>query len=278
MTLDSSGTHSRETIEAGESLISKGFNGRTPVRTQNVRHFPDRRSFVNGILTGLPPSVFDKISPHLRLVDMRRDEYLYQPEDRIEYIYFPETAVFSEYQMLDDGRTIEIALMGRESVIGLTSVFSRCGAANWTQVCLAGTVLKIESEFVRRVIGGESAVKALLNNQINSYIRHISHKVICNTHHSVEERLCTWLLMLGDRCGTGLLKLTQEQIARVLGVYRPSVTCIARSLRTRGLIDYVRGKLIIRNREKLVSAACNCYREFSAGTIGINYSQKSAIM
>jgi CRP-like cAMP-binding protein len=277
MTLDSSGTYSVETIATGEGLISRGFDGRTRDRVQNIRHFPDRRSFVNGILTGLPRSVFDKISPHLRPVDMRRDEYLYQPEDRIEYIYFPETAVFSEYQMLDDGRTIEIALMGRESVIGLTSAFSQCGAVNWTQVCIEGTVLKIESEFVRRVVGVESAVKALLNNQINSYIRHISHKVICNTHHSVEERLCTWLLMLGDRCGMEL-KLTQEQIARVLGVYRPSVTCIARSLRTRGLIDYVRGKLIIQNRAKLINAACSCYGEFSAVTEQFNYSQKATLM
>lgn len=269
MTLNISRVYSEEI-----DILPTGFR---PVQTQNIRRFPDRRSFANGILNSLPRAVLDGISPYLRTVYMRCDDHLYQPEDRLDYIYFPETAVFSEYQMLDDGRTIEIALIGNESAIGIASAFGSCETANWTQVFMTGTVLKMESQLFRRLIGHESEVKALLNNRINSYIRHISHKVICNTHHSVEERLCTWLLTLDDRCGKEL-KLTQEQIAKVLGVYRPSVTCIARSLRERGLIDYVRGKITIRDREKLVSAACACYREFSLPTERINYSQKATRM
>jgi CRP-like cAMP-binding protein len=181
----------------------------------------------------------------------------------VDYIYFPETAVICQYQMLEDGRTIEIALTGKESAVGIPSVFAPCDAINWTQVCTDGTALKIESEFFRIAAGREGAVKALFNDHLNSYIRHISLKVICNTHHSVEERLCSWLLMLSDRVGTASLKLTQEQVARVLGVYRPSVTCIARSLRDRGLIDYVRGKITVRNRQELVRAACACYGNFA---------------
>jgi CRP-like cAMP-binding protein len=229
---------------------------------QNIRPFPERRVFINKLLAALPQPVLDKISRYLKPVSLRRDEYIYQPDDRVDFVYFPQSAVFSGYQMLNDGRTIEIALTGSESAIGIPSVFSRCRATDWTQVCTAGTALKIDSEIFRAAAALESPVKALLNDQINSYIRQISNKVICNTHHSVEERLCTWLLMLGDRCGTASLKLTQEQIARVLGVFRPSVTCIAQNLRERGLIDYVRGRVILRDREELIKAACSCYAEF----------------
>lgn len=250
--------------------ISRGYSAETGVQstgysthqTRNVRHFPDRRTFTNWILNSVPRVVLDKLSPYMRSVYLRCGDHLYQPEDPVDYIYFPETAVFSEYQMLDDGRTIEIAMMGRESVIGAAAVFGPCTAVNWVQVCVAGTAFKIESELFRKIAGIDSPVKALLNEHINSYIRSISCKVICNTHHSVEERFCTWLLMLSDRSGAGLLKLTQEQIARVLGVYRPSVTCIARDLKMRGLIDYVRGKITISDREKLEEAACGCYGEF----------------
>jgi CRP-like cAMP-binding protein len=277
VTLDISQTFLTAQDAAVESPLP-GRNYAKPRPARNVMHFPARQSFANGILAELPKALLDKISPHLRLVDLRRDEYLYQPEDRIDYIYFPETAVFSEYQMLDDGRTIEIAMMGKESVIGVASMFGPCTAVNWAQVCAAGTAMKIESELFRRVAGTESAVKAMLNDQINSYIRSISHKVICNTHHSVEERLCSWLLMFSDRCVAGPLKLTQEQIARVLGVYRPSITCIAGDLKHRGLIDYVRGKINIRDRDGLIRSACACYREFSVVANRQNFCGKVARM
>jgi CRP-like cAMP-binding protein len=219
-------------------------------------------------LNELPQAVLDQISRHLKPVYLKRDQHLYQPDDVVDFVYFPESAVFSGYQMLNDGRTIEIALTGSESAIGLTSVFSKSRAADWTQVCIAGNALKIDSEIFRSIITFDSSVKALLNEQIDAYIRQITNKVICNAHHSVEERLCTWLLMLEDRCRTGALKLTQEQIARVLGVYRPSVTCIAQNLRDRGLIDYVRGRIALRNRKELIKTACCCYAEFQIDRSG----------
>jgi len=85
--------------------------------------------------------------------------------------------------------------------------------------------------------------------------------VACNAHHSVEERFSTWLLMLQDRCPVHRLKLTQEHIARVLGVYRPSVTCIAQEMRERRLIDYVRGNIVIADREGLKKRSCSCYTD-----------------
>ena len=99
---------------------------------------------------------------------------------------------------------------------------------------------------------------------MDHYIRQISQRAICNMYHSVKERLCTWLLLVQDRCGKKTLKLTHEQIARILGVYRPSVTCIALEMRKDNLIDYSRGGLSIRNREKMEDSACDCYLELAA--------------
>lgn len=271
MTLDISQPYLRDGRTGAGGGIAAGPETRSrPNPMLNIRRFPDRRPITNRILTALPRTVLDKISAHLRSVYLRRDDHLFQPEDNIAYIYFPETAVLSDYQMLNDGRTIEIALTGSESAVGIASVFGPCRAANWTQVCAAGTALKIESTFFRNVVGRESAVKELFNDHINRYICLISHKVICNTHHSVEERFSVWLLMLADRFGLEPLKLTHEQIARMLGVYRPSVTCIAQSLKERGIIDYTRGKIMIRDRKKLEGSACACYREFGAWPLGNN--------
>ncbi len=243
-----------------------------------VLPYPHKKPAGNRLLASFPRAVYERIARNLRTVYLRRDDYIYRPGDRMEHIYFPQTAVFSEYQMLDDGRTVEIALVGHESAVGLMSAYSNSDAVNWTQVCVAGMALKIESDYFRYEIERETSVKTLLNDQLHSYMKFISQKVICSAHHSVEMRLCTWLLMLADRCGTGPLKLTQEHIARVLGVYRPSVTCIARGLRKQGSIDYVRGNVTIRDREKLQETACGCYREFCGEKEDLFLPAKSAEM
>ncbi|MFN6965059.1 MAG: Crp/Fnr family transcriptional regulator [Pyrinomonadaceae bacterium] len=220
----------------------------------------------NAVLRHIPLATLKRLQPHLKRVELALDEFLYRPDEAMDVVYFPETAVISEFQILDDGRTIEVAMTGGEGAVGLLSIFSDCRAANWTQACAPGAVLKIQAEVLRRELTSNDAAQPVISTVIGSYVRQIAQKAACNAHHSVEERLCTWLLMLQDRCRTDRLRLTQEHVARVLGVYRPSVTCIAQALRDDGLIDYVRGYIIVKDRERLESRCCGCYAEFSRST------------
>jgi len=217
---------------------------------------------VNAMLRQVPPTVFRRLQGHLKRVELALDDYLYRPDEELDFIYFPETAVISEFQILDDGRTIEVAMTGSEGAVGLLSAYSECRAASWTQTCAPGTALKIQSDALRREFMSNEVVQPIVSSVLCSYIQQISQKAACNAHHSVEERFCTWLLMLQDRYPGDRLRLTQEHIARVLGVYRPSVTCIAQGLRDDGLIDYVRGYIIINDREGLEQRCCGCYSEF----------------
>ncbi len=214
---------------------------------------------------GLPAVLLSKIRPFLKHTQLYKDEYLFQQDDRVEFIYFPETAVISEFQMLEDGRTIEVAVTGAEGAVGISSVWSTSTAVNCAQVCVGGDAYKIETELLERELTYTRPLQRWLHDQINSYIKQISQKVICNTHHAVEERFCTWLLMLQDRSKKNKFNLTQEYIAGVLGVYRPSVTCMAKSLREKSAIDYVRGQIFITDRQKLKKMACDCYTEVSIG-------------
>jgi len=217
----------------------------------------------NDLLKRMPGSVLRKLEPHTKKVSFASGENLYRPDEEIESVYFPETAVISELQILEDGRTIEVSITGHEGAVGLLSLFSAGRSANWVQVCGPGTALKVSRGALKKETVGLEWVNTLFHEHIQSYIRQISQKVACNAHHSVEERFCAWLLMLQDRSPRGRLKLTQEQIARVLGVYRPSVTCIAQQLRDHGVIDYVRGNIIILDRETLQKHSCACYGELS---------------
>src|SRR6185436_11823001 len=100
-------------------------------------------------------------------------------------------------------------------------------APNCTQVSQAGAAKRVDAVTFDKLLRSNEKIRTDLSHFIDAYIRQISQKAICNMYHSVKERLCTWLLMVQDRCGLRTLNLTHEQVARILGVYRPSITCIA---------------------------------------------------
>jgi len=218
----------------------------------------------NAILQSLPAATYALLEPHMKTVNVTKEQFLYQEDGRLDYLYFPVSAVVSEFKILEDGRMVEIAVTGREGAIGLSSMFSASHLApNCTQVTQAGTAKRIDALTFEKILRTNDDLRESLSRFVDLYIRQISQKAICNMYHSVRERLCTWLMMVQDRCGRSTLNLTHEQIARTLGVYRPSITCIAQELRENGLIDYSRGGVSICDRENVEEAACTCYQELS---------------
>ena len=239
----------------------QGIAGANTLRQEALQTTPVT---VNRLLQQLPITLLKKLQPQTRKVTFSGSEYIYRPDEEIDWIYFPETTAISELQILEDGRTIEVSMTGRESAVGLPALYWPSRSANWVQVCTSGTAVKIKRDVLRKESRGMDWINSLFFSSMSSYIAHISQKVACNAHHTVEERFSTWLLLLHDRCASKRLKLTQEHIARVLGVYRPSITCIAQDMRERGLIEYVRGNILILDREGLMKQSCNCYADLSA--------------
>jgi CRP-like cAMP-binding protein len=261
----------RETTHSGFS-IDEGY---APVFGRSVRPvekkkaptqlrpaMPAVREPENLIIKALSPQSQRSLETSLRRVNLTKEQFLYQEGDDLEYIYFPLTAVVSEFKILEDGRMVEIAVTGREGAVGLSSLFSDSHTApNCTQVSQAGTALRLDAETFEKLLKTDESLKTSVSHFVDLYIRQISQKAICNMYHSVKERLCTWLLMVQDRCEKNMLNLTHEQIARTLGVYRPSITCIAQELRSRKLINYSRGGISIVDRKRVEEAACTCYFE-----------------
>ena len=216
------------------------------------------RTSTNALLQFVDPEHFLRLRQFIKRVNLAKDQYLYQQDDEIDVIYFPETAVVSEFQILEDGRTIEVGMIGNEGAVGIASAFNLCRAANCMQVCVPGNALSIPRDVFEREVMSDRRLQATLHNYINGQIRQLSQRVVCNTFHSVEQRFCSWLLTLHKRSCRDKFKLTHEHVARVLGVHRPSVTCIAQTLRDKKLIDYGRARLVICNRPGLESVACRC--------------------
>ena len=233
-----------------------------PLKSANIfENTPVKNTFSNQLLTAQSDETFLRLLPFLEREYFDGDQSLYQPGDRIKYLYFPETAVISDFQILEDGRTIETAVTGNEGVTGFNAVQKNPQTVSWTQVIVAGSALKINAESFKREFERDRRLQVILFDFINLYINQVTYRLVCSRYHTVEERFCGWLKMLYKRRAEDSLPLTQEQIARSLGVQRPTISCIAKSLKDRRIIAYRRGKLLILDEDALEKSACNCHRQ-----------------
>jgi CRP-like cAMP-binding protein len=165
-------------------------------------------------------------------VPLATNQTLYAQGDQVDYVYFPLDAVVSRVAIMEDGTTIETSMIGPESFVGVSTILSSRISRQWTCVTLSGTAIQLESKFLDTIfVQNKTALKALLRCY-RSLIMQVSQRCVCNTRHTILERLCCWLLMIQARVGDTSLNLTQEVIASRVGSRRAGITVAAGMLQT----------------------------------------------
>jgi CRP-like cAMP-binding protein len=205
------------------------------------------------------PGIGNDLLQELRVVPLTVNQVLYEQGDKMEFLYFPLDCVASGLAIMEDGTTIETSLVGRESVVGVSTILGSGRSRQWIWVTVGGSAIQLESRFVDRLfIQNEVALKALLKCY-RQLITQVSQRCVCNTRHTIMERLCCWLLMIHDRVGGNNLSLTQEMIASRVGARRAGITVAAGMLQSMKGIEYRRGQLHIIDRDVLERTVCECY-------------------
>lgn len=205
------------------------------------------------------PSVGDYLLPKLNLVSLSLNQVLYENGDQIEYVYFPVDSVISQLAIMEDGSTVETAMVGREGMLGISAILGSGRAQQSLWATVNGNALVLKSKFLDDVfLNNRSALKLLLGCY-RSLITQISQRCLCNTRHTILDRLSCWLLMLNDRIGESTLNLTQETIASRVAARRAGITVAAGILQEINAIAYTRGRVQIKSREALLRNVCECY-------------------
>lgn len=213
----------------------------------------------NQLLGAFTTESYDRIVPHLKEVDFKLGTIVCEAGGSLTHAYFPQGCVLSLLTVLENGSEIECANIGREGAFGLFAAMYGGVSFNRCTVQLQGPMVRCDIRLLQVEFQNSARIQELLVRYSETLLSQIMQTVACNSLHSVEARLCRWLLMMHDRAEGENLTYTHEFLSRIMGVNRTSVTLATQSLQNRDLISYRRGTMQVVDRIGLEGATCECY-------------------
>ena len=214
----------------------------------------------NVLLASLDPADYEILMREAKVVALKFRKRLYCQDSPIDFIYFPITSMISLLASTTDELSIEMAMVGREGVVGASELLQRQGSMALSFVQLPGTAAQIDRYAFLKVASSRLRVQDVMHRHLFALIRQVLIGAACNRLHTMEERCARWLLMTHDHAGQNSFPLTQEFLSQMLGVRRATVNAATGTLKKKGLIQYVRGHITIIDRRGLESASCGCYQ------------------
>ncbi len=214
----------------------------------------------NRLLAALTKNEYQVLLPDLEPFRLIFGESIYQRGAVVRHVYFPTSGIVSLLADVDDGGSLEVGIVGREGMAGMSVFMGVKTSPNRVLVQGAGSALRMKAATLRSITDNDGSLSRLLRRYSYSLWAQLSQSSICNSYHPIDARLARWLLMTRDRMETNEFPITQDFLSSMLGVRREGVNKAASKLQEQGLISYTRGTLTILKPAGLAAAACQCYR------------------
>jgi CRP-like cAMP-binding protein len=213
----------------------------------------------NQLLQALSPRDFEALRPRMRPFVMVRNSVLAEAGTALTQVYFPHNGAISVVVRLSEGQTVEAAMVGRDSAVGAFEALGDGIASTDAVVLFGGGASTIDLDDFRTLADQSATLRSLISRHEQALLVQAQQSAACNTSHSVEARLSRWLLRARDLHDGATLPLTQELLARMIGVQRNAISIVAHALQQAGIISYSRGQISITNMEALRRMSCECY-------------------
>jgi len=225
---------------------------------------PEGKAVANRILLTISDAEFDLIRPHLQFACLPQRCGLHEANQRLEDAYFLNTGMVSLVFTTRGGESVEVGVVGNE---GFTPVPVAAGfrrSPHRAVMQIGGEGFKVSVDALEAVLPSTPGLQILLHRYAAVHGLQVAQTAGCNRLHDLEQRLSRWLLLTQDRVGSGLLRITHDFLATMLGTDRPSVSLAAGELQRKRIIEYAHGSVRILNRKKLETSACECYSVIKA--------------
>lgn len=213
----------------------------------------------NRLLKSLSAADFEALRPHLQVVELARENVLVEAGTELSQIYLPHSGIISMVINLSEGQAVEVAMVGRDGILGATEALGDGISLADAVVLCPGTASVLSAAHLKAAAGQSVALRNLLARHAQALFAQAQQSVACNAAHSVEERLSRWLLRARDLWDGETLPMTQELLARMIGVQRNAVSIVAHALQQAGILSYSRGQIEIIDLDALRQTSCECY-------------------
>ena len=213
----------------------------------------------NFLLAALPDDEFARVKSKLESVSFKLGEVLYESGDKMDYVYFPTTAIVSLLYVMENGATAEIGIVGNDGLIGVSLFMGGDTTTSRAIIQSAGAAFRMKANDLKAEFALGGAFQMMLLRYTQALMTQISQTAVCNRLHAVEQQLCRWLLLSHDRLDSDKLVMTHDLISNMLGVRREGITLAAQKLAKRKLIKNMRGTITVIDRQGLEEAVCECY-------------------
>ncbi|WP_019867051.1 Crp/Fnr family transcriptional regulator [Methylovulum miyakonense] len=214
----------------------------------------------NHLINSLPEETYQRLLPQLERVQMPLGHVIYESGDELRHAYFPANCIVSLLYVMENGASAEIAVVGKEGMVGVALFMGGSSMPNRAVVQSEGYAYRLRGQLMLKEFNRYGVFMHLLLRYTQALITQMAQTAVCNRHHSVDQQLCRWLLLSLDRLDSNELTMTQELIANMLGVRREGVTEAAGKLQRAKLIDYSRGRITVLDRPGLEMRVCECYQ------------------
>ena len=213
----------------------------------------------NHILAALPQDDYQRLLPHLEVVDLPHAKVLYEIDEAIQHVYFPDHAMVSLVTQMADGKIVEVGMVGNDGMTGVSTLMGNETSYERALVQIPDGGVRAAVAIIKKEFERGQAFQKIVLHYASNLMRQVSQTAACNASHTAEERLSRWLLMCHDRVGSAHFNLTQEFLAEMLGTRRGTVNVAAITLQSANLIKYQRGNITIVDRSGLEEFCCECY-------------------
>lgn len=229
----------------------------------------------NQLLSALPAEESERIRPHVEVVRLEYGRVLFEYGERVRYAYFPLDCVVSLLSVTEDGRSIELAMVGREGMVGLPAFLGADLTFHSAAVQVPGAAVRFRARVLREMFERRAGPLAgRLSIHVWALLAQVSRLAACNRYHRDDERVARWLLMIHDRTGADDLLLSHEHISLRLGMRRPGVTEVLGGLKRAGIVETRRSAIRLLDRAGLEGRSCECYRRI-AEEVGRPFSHRA---
>ena len=214
----------------------------------------------NRLLAAILRVELRRLTPHFQFAPLAFRETLFEAGDPTEFVYFPLNGVISMIASTENGSSIEVGIVGREGMTGVSVVLGDDISSFRGVVQAAGSALKLSATALKDELRRDGELRSVLLRYSRFALAQATQSAICNRLHSLDRRCARWLLSIRDRVGGDTFPMTHEFLSYMLGVRRAGVTVAAQALQAAGLIRYARSQLTILDADGLEARACECNR------------------